>query len=64
MKDKKGMIMSYLVMGFWLVFSLQVACGQQVLIFSALSVTTIPVLIVYFIFQKQIVSGLTTGAPD
>lgn len=34
------------------------------LIFSALSITTIPVLIVYFIFQKQIVSGLTTGALD
>lgn len=34
------------------------------LIFSALSITTVPVLIVYFIFQKQIVSGLTTGALD
>lgn len=34
------------------------------LIFSALSITTIPILIVYFIFQKQIVSGLTTGAMD
>jgi len=34
------------------------------LIFSALSLTTIPILIFYFIFQKQIVSGLTTGALD
>lgn len=34
------------------------------LIFSALSITTIPILVVYFIFQKQIVSGLTTGAMD
>jgi len=34
------------------------------LIFSALSITIIPVLIVYFIFEKQIVSGLTTGALD
>lgn len=30
MKDKKWMIMICLVMGFWLVFSLQVAFGQQV----------------------------------
>lgn len=34
------------------------------LVFSALSITIIPVLIVYFIFEKQIVSGLTTGALD
>jgi len=34
------------------------------LVFSALSITTIPVIIVYFIFEKQIVSGLTAGALD
>ncbi len=34
------------------------------LVFSALSITTIPIIIVYFIFEKQIVSGLTTGALD
>lgn len=34
------------------------------LVFSALSITTIPIIIVYFIFEKQIVSGLTAGALD
>jgi len=34
------------------------------LVFSALSITTIPVIIVYFIFEKQIVSGLTAGVLD
>lgn len=34
------------------------------LVFSALSITTVPILIVYFIFQRQVIAGLTTGALD
>lgn len=32
------------------------------LVFSALSISTIPILIVYFFFQKQVIAGLTVGS--
>lgn len=34
------------------------------LVFAALSITTVPVLILYFVFQRQVIAGLTTGALD
>ncbi len=32
------------------------------LVFSALSISTVPILIVYFFFQKQVIAGLTVGS--
>ncbi|MCA9839193.1 MAG: carbohydrate ABC transporter permease [Trueperaceae bacterium] len=32
------------------------------LVFSALSITTVPILIIYFFFQKQVIAGLTVGS--
>lgn len=34
------------------------------LVFAALSIATVPVLIVYFVFQRQIIAGLTVGSLD
>jgi len=34
------------------------------LVFAALSITTVPVLVLYFVFQRQVIAGLTTGALD
>ncbi|MDZ7801855.1 MAG: carbohydrate ABC transporter permease [Trueperaceae bacterium] len=34
------------------------------LVFAALSIATVPVLIFYFIFQRQIIAGLTVGSLD
>ena len=34
------------------------------LVFSALTITTLPILIVYFILQKQVIAGLTATALD
>ncbi len=34
------------------------------LVLAALSITTVPVLVVYFVFQRQVIAGLTTGALD
>lgn len=34
------------------------------LVFAALSIATIPILIVYFVFQRQIIAGLTVGSLD
>jgi ABC-type glycerol-3-phosphate transport system permease component len=34
------------------------------LVFAALSIATVPILIVYFIFQRQIIAGLTVGSLD
>ncbi|MDZ7799609.1 MAG: carbohydrate ABC transporter permease [Trueperaceae bacterium] len=34
------------------------------LVFSALSIATVPILVVYFIFQRQIIAGLTVGSLD
>ncbi len=34
------------------------------LVFAALSITTVPILVVYFLFQRQVIAGLTTGALD
>jgi ABC-type glycerol-3-phosphate transport system permease component len=32
------------------------------LVFSALSISTVPILIIYFFFQKQVIAGLTVGS--
>jgi ABC-type glycerol-3-phosphate transport system permease component len=32
------------------------------LVFSALSITTVPILLLYFFFQKQVIAGLTVGS--
>ena len=32
------------------------------LVFSALSLATIPILLFYFVFQRQVIEGLTTGS--
>ena len=34
------------------------------LVFAALSIATIPILILYFVFQRQIIAGLTVGSLD
>lgn len=34
------------------------------LVFAALSISTVPILVLYFIFQRHVISGLTTGALD
>ena len=34
------------------------------LVFAALSIATVPILIVYFVFQRQIIAGLTVGSLD
>jgi hypothetical protein len=34
------------------------------LVFAALSITTVPILVVYFVFQRHVIAGLTTGALD
>lgn len=34
------------------------------LVFAALSLTTVPILILYFVFQRHVIAGLTTGALD
>lgn len=34
------------------------------LVFSALSIATVPILIVYFVFQRHIIAGLTVGSLD
>lgn len=34
------------------------------LVFSALSISTVPVLILYFFFQKQVIAGLTVGSME
>ncbi len=34
------------------------------LVFSALSITTVPILALYFFFQRHVIAGLTTGALD
>jgi ABC-type glycerol-3-phosphate transport system permease component len=34
------------------------------LVFSALSIATVPILIVYFFFQRQVIEGLTVGSID
>ena len=34
------------------------------LVFAALSITTVPILVLYFVFQRHVIAGLTTGALD
>lgn len=34
------------------------------LVFSALSIATVPILILYFVFQRQVIEGLTLGSLD
>ena len=34
------------------------------LVFAALTITTVPVLILYFFLQKQVIAGLTATAMD
>lgn len=34
------------------------------LVFAALSIATVPVLVLYFVFQRQIIAGLTVGSLD
>ena len=34
------------------------------LVFSALSIATIPTLLFYFVFQRQVIEGLTVGSVE
>lgn len=34
------------------------------LVFAALSIATVPILLLYFVFQRQIIAGLTVGSLD